>query len=351
MTRETKIKAEESFPITGHGFTSGKLLDGTVCQILLDTGTTKSYMSKSFYLKCRCLHTLPKFVSHTQRTQVGNGQYVNVLFVILVIIDIYGHRFEIYTLVSEIHENVDLILGIKNVFELEGVIYLHNSCFSFLNRSIPFFSKEKIEIPPKVQKMIIVEAPFVEELLGMAIIKVLDMNEHVTSMMKLKLIRNKVTLKITNNTSETVTFDKTDMIGILDLRSLSYYKVKQDVLQKHLGKHYNFELAEDVCTQFNRYVNLLKKEEDSPKEKYPWLDDKYERKYMTDREILDKYINLEHSCLTKAERKEVRDLIYKYKDALSLRDEIGMCPNIEVEIDMTDKSPFFIRPFPHQGGR
>ena len=122
--------------------------------------------------------------------------------------------------------------------------------------------------------MVIVEAKFVEELSGIAIIKDLDMNEHVTSMMKLKFIRNKVTLKITNNTSETVTFDKTDMIGILDFRSLGYYKVKQDVLQKHLGKHYHFELAEDICAQFNRFVNLLKKEEESPKEKYPWLDDR-----------------------------------------------------------------------------
>ena len=101
MSRETKIKTEESFPITGHGFTSGKLLDSTGCQILFNTGATKSYMSKSFYLKCRCLHVLPKFASHAQRIQVGNGQYVSVLFVIPVIIDIHGHRFEIYTLVSK----------------------------------------------------------------------------------------------------------------------------------------------------------------------------------------------------------------------------------------------------------
>ena len=192
----------------------------------------------------------------------------------------------------------------------------------------------------------IIEAPFVEELLGMAIIKVLDMNEHVTNIMKLKFIRNRVTLKVTNNTSETVTFDKTNMIGILDLRSLGYYKLKQDVLQQNLGKHYHFELAEDICTQFNRLVNSLKKEEEEiPREKYPWLDDKDERKYMMDREILDKYINLDNSCLTKAERKEVRELIYQYKDTFSLRDEIGTCPNIEVEIDVTDKTPFFIRPF------
>ena len=66
---------------------------------------------------------------------------------------------------------------------------------------------------------------------------------------------------------------------------------------------------------------------------------------MTDREILDIYINLDNSCLKKAETKEERDLLYEYKDAFSLRDEIGMWPNIEVEIDMTDKTPFFIRPF------
>ena len=63
---------------------------------------------------------------------------------------------------------------------------------------------------------------------------------------------------------------------------------------------------------------------------------------MTDREILDKYINLDNTCLTKVEKEEVRNLLYEYKDSLSLRDEIGTCPNIAVNIDVTDKSPFFI---------
>ena len=50
MTRDTKIRAEERFPITGQGFASGKLLDSTESKSLLDTGATKSYMSKSYYL-------------------------------------------------------------------------------------------------------------------------------------------------------------------------------------------------------------------------------------------------------------------------------------------------------------
>ena len=66
MTRDTKIKAKERFPITSQGFALGKLLDGTECQILLDTGATKSYMSKSYYLQCKALHALLKFSSNTQ---------------------------------------------------------------------------------------------------------------------------------------------------------------------------------------------------------------------------------------------------------------------------------------------
>ena len=80
MTRDMEVKAEESFPITVHGYTKGKLLDGTECDILVDTDASKSYMSKSYFMRCKSLHSLPKFTSTTTRIQVGNGQYVGILF-------------------------------------------------------------------------------------------------------------------------------------------------------------------------------------------------------------------------------------------------------------------------------
>ena len=183
-------------------------------------------MSKSYYLQCKALHTLPKFSSNTQRIQVGNGQYVSVLFVIPVIIDIHGHRFEIFTLVSEIDNNVYLVMGMKNIFELEGIIDLKDSCFSFLSRLISFSPVTAVKIAPKTQKMVVIEAPFEEELSGMAVVKILDMKEQATNMIKLKFLRNKAVLKITNKTHETVTFRWTEMIGVVDLRSLGFYKNK-----------------------------------------------------------------------------------------------------------------------------
>ena len=133
------------------------------CQLL--------FMSKSFYIQCKSLHSLPKFASQTQKIQVGIGQCVSVLFIIPVIIDVHGHRFEIYTLVSEIHENVDLVLVIKNIFELEGEINSRNCCFKFLNRSIPIFPESSAILKPNEQKLIKVKAPFIDKISGLAIVK------------------------------------------------------------------------------------------------------------------------------------------------------------------------------------
>ena len=108
-------------------------------------------------------------------------------------------------------------MGMKNIFELQGVIDSQDSCFSFLSRLIPFFPVAAVEIAPKMQKMVMIEAPFIEELSGMAIVKILDMKEQATNMIKLKFLRNKAVLKITNKTHETVTFRWTEMIGVIDL--------------------------------------------------------------------------------------------------------------------------------------
>ena len=260
--KDQQLKAEESFPISEHGYISGRLLDDTECQLLLDTCVSKSFMSKSFYMQCKSLHSLPKFASKTQRIQVGNGQCANVLFVMPVIIDIHGHRFEIYTLVSEIHKNIDIVLGIKNVFELEGVINSRDCCFKFLNRLVPIFPEKEVILKPNEQKLIKVKALFINEISGMAIIKILDGGTYSTLLIKLKFMYNKEVLDIVNRGKDTMIFKPEEMVGIIDLRSLGYYKIKQGILQQNLSKYYRFEKAEKLWKYFNKFVNTLKKERD-----------------------------------------------------------------------------------------
>ena len=203
-------------------------------------------MSKSYHLRCIALHDLPKFASKTQRIQVENGQYVRVSFVIRVIVEICGHRLEVFTLVSEIFDNVDMVLGIKNIFELEDVIDSCESCFRFFSRSIPIFPREQVVVKQGEMKLIPIETPFVEEISGMAIVKTIDKGQRMLMMLKLKFIQNKAMLDITNNMTEIRIFDRKTNIGILDLRSLGYYKIKQGVLQQNLNKYYHFEEANKV---------------------------------------------------------------------------------------------------------
>ena len=89
-------------------------------------------------------------------------------------------------------------------------------------------------------------------------------------------------------------------------------------------------MAEKVCTQFNSPINTLKKEQGLDMgEKYLWLDESDERKHMSDKEILEKYVNLDNTFL-----------LYRSIEAFNLRDEIGTCLNIEVGIRCEGVSPY-----------
>ena len=142
-------------------------------------------------------------------------------------------------------------------------------------------------------------------------------------------------------------FKQKEMIGVIGLRLLGYYKINQGILQQNLNRYYKFVEAEKLCEYFNNFEKTLKEEREqkSSLDRYPWLDLDDEQRCITDKEILDKYIELDNSCPSKEEKGEVMDMLYRYREAFSLTDEIGTCPNIEVEIEVTDKSPFFIRPF------
>ena len=196
-------------------------------------------------------------------------------------------------------------------------------------------------LKPNEQKLVKVKVPFVDE------IKIIDEGTYSALLIKLKFTHNRAIQDIINKGKDTIILRPKEMIGIINLRSLGYYNIKQGILQQNLSRYYRFEEAEKLCEYFNQFVNMLKqeKEQKSPTNKYPWLDPDDERRHMTDREILEKYINLINSCLNKEEKTKVMDMLYKYRETFSLRDEIGTCPNIEVEIDVTDKSPFFIRPY------
>ena len=118
---------------------------------------------------------------------------------------------------SEIHENVDLVLGIKNVFKLEGVINTRDCRFEFLNRSVPIYPEKEVILKPDENKLVEVKAPFVDEILGLAIIKIIDGKTSSTLSIKQKFICNKAILDIRNIGKDTMILHPKEMIGIVDI--------------------------------------------------------------------------------------------------------------------------------------
>ena len=82
------------------------------------------------------------------------------------------------------------------------------------------------------------------------------------------------------------------------------------------------------------------------KDPYYWLDPDDPRRKMTDQEILEKYIDLSDSDLNSAEKRSLYKVLMKYKEAFSLRDNIGLFPNMDIDLELNNETPFFIRPFP-----
>ena len=76
------------------------------------------------------------------------------------------------------------------------------------------------------------KAPFVDEISGMAIIKIIDEGTYSSLLTKLKFTHNRAILDIMNKGKDTMILRPEEMIGIIDLRSLGYYKIKQGILQQ-----------------------------------------------------------------------------------------------------------------------
>ena len=150
-------------------------------------------------------------------------------------------------------------------------------------------------------------------------------------------------------------FSPEESIGIVDIRSLGHYNIKPQAMHFNLTGIHNPFSKWNLDNGFEEYYakistqNVRYKKKNSARKTpgpYPWLDEDYPRGNMTDEGILYKYIDLSECHLTDREKEEVMDLMIANKQAFSLRDEIGKCPDIKVGIEVKDPSTFFVRPSP-----
>ena len=136
------------------------------------------------------------------------------------------------------------------MYEVEGVINTMESCVHFSNRSI---------LQPREQRFIWIEMWFIGEISRLAVIKLLDFKTGNTNILNGTFVRHFQFVDVTNNLSEQLIFSKDEALGILDLISICYYKVKQSIMW-HPLKTYTFRQSQVLCEEFNKLTNTLRRE-------------------------------------------------------------------------------------------
>ena len=281
----------------------------------------------------------------------------------------HGHVFVLYTIVADIDDAIDLVFGFKNMVETEGILNTRTGEFDFLERCIPIFPKHDLDVKPGGKAYLKVRIPFVEKLSGRILCKMFagDINHTL----KLKVQDNQAIVEFENKSDTTTQLRKKTVLGILDLMSMGYFKVgyQKMVTMAELGNcfqmhHYQQIAKSKLKAEHGLYFKLscdrgplrnTSSRSENPnreprEDPYPWLADDDPRKFQLDAEILFEKIDLRDSALIRKEKAKLMKMILKYQDAFSLRDEAGSCPNLMVDIKVSDESPFVVRPFPLSEG-
>ena len=357
---EKTFPVDTHIPIDGRGVTEAFLMDNTTMKLFFDSGASRSYLSKKFYDTNKSLHQLPKFVTSCTGIKIGNGSIIPTLFVIPIQFMTHGHIFGIYTIVGEIDDGMDLVFGFKNMTETRSRLNIRTGEYDFIGRSIPVYPQNDLDVSVGKQVLIKIHAPFGEKLSGRIMTKLFGSEKVFT--MKLKIENNQGCVQFINKGQEKIKLRKDKAIGILDLRSVGYFKVNYQKMttmaeSRQTFKMYHYQQVRKEPKEYIEYFRMSKissKRDNSRSDNdmtrntdtYPWLDEDNPRRHQTDAEILYEKIDLKDSALSRKEKAKWMNFILKYWDAFSLRDEIGECPNLVAYIKVIDESPFFVKPFP-----
>ena len=254
--------------------------------------------------------------------------------------------------------------------ETEGMLNTRTGEYDFIGRSILIFPQNDSDVPVGEKAYIKVKAPFCDKLSGMTCRKFFGRDMVYT--LRVKFQDNQGVVQFRNGSNETAQLRKDKALGILDLRSIGYFKVGYQKMVnmaessktfkmchykqiKSEAKTEDWHTSDQYMRVTGRYGNERSKEIQENKKQneigrrldpYPWLAEDDSRRHQTDEEILYEKVDLSNCALSRKEKTRLIEMLIKYRNAFSLRDEIGECPNLKADIEVIDDSPFFVRPFP-----
>ena len=325
-----------------------QLPSGLQLTTLIDTGCHKTILNRKF-LKQHLYHfqNFKKvLLKEDHKIRLANGLVIKTDGLIAMPLIIQGYLFQFLVLVTTLADDFDFILGLEALVQMESTYSLRNNTLQFENRCIPLYPLTDTVIPPKSQNVIQLtgQLPLTFSS-GFAVVHVLPLINTLSIITTETEFLNQTTcFNLTNTNTTPRIFSQNIPFAYLDTRSIGYYDPSKAL---HMISHDPLIFTSNLASISEPYVDRLIHEEPplDNKDPYPWLDPQDPRRFQTDRELLEQLIDLSESSLTDSEKEQFYDLLEEYKKAFSLRDEIGLAQGMEINLELTDTTPFFIRPF------
>ena len=325
-----------------------QLPSGLQLTTLIDTGCHKTILNRKF-LKQHLYHfqNFKKvLLKEDHKIRLANGLVIKTDGLIAMPLIIQGYLFQFLVLVTTLADDFDFVLGLEALVQMESTYSLRNNTLQFENRCIPLYPLTDTVIPPKSQNVIQLtgQLPLTFSS-GFAVVHVLPLINTLSIITTETEFLNQTTcFNLTNTNTTPRIFSQNIPFAYLDTRSIGYYDPSKAL---HMISQDPLIFTSNLASISEPYVDRLIHEEPplDNKDPYPWLDPQDPRRFQTDRELLEQLIDLSESSLTDSEKEQFYDLLEEYKKAFSLRDEIGLAQGMEINLELTDTTPFFIRPF------
>ncbi len=264
--------------------------------------------------------------------KLGNGDALQADKVLQFQIKIQGHTFRISAYVTPNLTGVDLILGTNTLGELNGSLDFSTNTFKIKPKKLWLKPTSSVNVRPGESKEIKVycKAPAFLKNADVIINASDKIVQSCPSTMLVKLKKGTTHILIRNNSSRPIHLSQYEGIAFIDLKE--FVNLTQ-------------EMPENIIASALAQADTSRTLKQKNHAKYPHLDESDPLLEKTESEIIRSEIDLSESILTADEKEDIYQMLENHRDAFSLYGELGTCPNFEVDFELEDESPFFIRPY------
>ena len=353
--------------LSSRNMISGQLPTKQKLLCVIDSGASKSLLSETTLKRSEYLSSLEKIPCVKIPFQCANGQCVVPKYAVKFVIQLDTHKIELTAMVIDTLGTIDLLIGTQSLSELDAQLCFTSNKLKLKSRSIPLKFTTSLHLKPGESRRV--------ELVGKLPPFLRNSNVHIKSYKALakvaptdflaQLHKGRTNMMVCNMTEGMVKFDNKRPVAMIELDSIDNFY--QKIYRVHKGNDKTIMFCNesdarqhfmcgDLCsmqaidskteTQYLTDQNDREELYKIRRNKYSHLDPQDERLRMTDQEVIDQTMSVDKTSLTcTADKQRLRQLLYKYKEAFSLMDQVGDCTDCEVDFTLSDDKPFMIKPY------